>query len=162
MRQVSTTQPSARTDRGPGNGRATHVHWVFPTPSFMALSGVRVVGRDESCDTVLAGTEISRRHAEFRLDGPIAAVRDLGSRNGVFVNGDKSADAPLGPGDIVRCGELIGVVVSVASGEPRQLEEIAAGWYGGDTLRAAVTPASRIAIELPIVVQGETGTGKEG
>src|SRR5437868_5536457 len=161
MRQVSTTHPSASTDRGPGGGRATHVHWVFPAPRIMALAGVKVVGRDETCDLVLPGNEISRRHAEFRVDGPITAVRDLGSRNGVFVNGEKLADAPIVAGDVIRCGEMIGIVVSAAA-EPRQLAEIAPGWYGGSALQDAVAPARRIAIDLPIVVQGETGTGKEG
>jgi transcriptional regulator with PAS, ATPase and Fis domain len=134
---------------------------VYPTPLVTPLSGQRVIGRDESCDTVLPGNEISRRHAEFRVDGPIAAVRDLQSRNGVFVNGAKRADAPLAAGDVVRCGEWIGVV-SLAAGDSDGFREIAAGWFGGATLAAAVEPARRLTAELPVIVQGETGTGKEG
>jgi transcriptional regulator with PAS, ATPase and Fis domain len=127
----------------------------------MPIGGRSVVGRDESCDTVLAGNEISRRHAEFRVDGPVVTVRDLDSRNGVFVNGTRAGDAPLGPGDIVRCGEWIGVV-AIEGGPAAPFGEISPGWYGGAALGAAVAPARRLAVDLPIIVQGETGTGKEG
>jgi transcriptional regulator of acetoin/glycerol metabolism len=161
MAGAATTQPSAHTDFDGGRGRPRAVRWVYPTPLVTPLQGQRVVGRDESCDTVLAGNEISRRHAEFRVDGPIAAVRDLQSRNGVFVNGAKRADAPLAPGDVVRCGEWIGVVAE-AAGDGDGFREIAAGWFGGATLAAATEPARRLTAELPVVVQGETGTGKEG
>ena len=125
-----------------------------------------VVGRDETCDLPLPGSEISRRHAEFRVDGPVVAVRDLDSRNGLFVGGVRRTDAPLLLGDVVRCGEWIGVAVAEPDGAPG-FQEIAAGWYGGATLAAAVEPARRLAADpaaadLVFVVQGETGTGKEG
>ena len=161
MAGAATTQPSAHTDFDGGRGQPRAVRWVYPTPLVTPLVGQRVIGRDESCDTVLLGNEISRRHAEFRVDGPIAAVRDLQSRNGVFVNGAKRADAPLATGDVVRCGEWIGVV-SLAAGDSDGFREIAAGWFGGATLAAAVEPARRLTAELPVIVQGETGTGKEG
>jgi transcriptional regulator with PAS, ATPase and Fis domain len=118
------------------------------------------VGRDPSCDTVLEGTEVSRRHAELRVDGPMLAVRDLESRNGIYVNGVKTTDAPLGPGDLLRCGEWLGVAVTDA--DPAGLREIAPGWHGGPALAAAVAPARGAAADLSIVIQGETGTGKEG
>lgn len=124
-----------------------------------------VVGRDEACDLTLAGNEVSRRHAEFTVDGPVVAVRDLESRNGVFVNGARRSAAPLVRGDVVRCGEWIGVAVSEAPGAPG-FHEIAPGWFGGATLAAAVAPAARVtsglSTDLAIIVQGETGTGKEG
>lgn len=125
------------------------------------LSRQHVVGRDDSCDTVLSGDEISRRHAELRMDGPVVAIRDLESRNGVFVNGARRADAPLGLGDVVRCGEWIGVVVREGAASAG-FREIAPGWHGGATLFSAVEPARRMAADLSIIIQGETGTGKEG
>jgi transcriptional regulator with PAS, ATPase and Fis domain len=134
---------------------------VFPKPVDMPLARRQVVGRDESCDAILLGSEISRRHAEFRVDGPVFAVRDLESRNGVFVNGQRQTDVPIEVGDVVRCGEWIGVVVC-EPGELVPFQEIAPGWYGGAVLLAAVAPARHVAVDLPIIVQGETGTGKEG
>ena len=148
-------------DLDSGRGLARAIRWVFPTPLVTPLRGQQVVGRDESCDTVLSGNEVSRRHAEFRVDGPVAAVRDLQSRNGVFVNGSKRADAPLARGDVIRCGEWIGIVARTA-GEHDGFREIAPGWFGGARLAAAVEHARRLNGASPVVVQGEAGTGKEG
>ena len=134
---------------------------MFPTPIVMPLASRQVVGRDDSCDAVLRGTEISRRHAEFRVDGPVVAVRDLESHNGVFVNGQRRADAPIDLGDVIRCGEWIGVVTCDEDGSAG-FGEIASGWYGGATLSAAIEPGRHVPEDLPIIVQGETGTGKEG
>jgi len=157
----STTHPSVNTEKAPVHVRPTCVRWVFPAAEVTPLSGRRVVGRDEACETSLSGSEISRRHAEFRVDGPVVAVRDLNSRNGVFVNGVRRVDAPLDAGDIVRCGEWVGVVVA-ESADANGFHEIAPAWFGGAALSAAVGPARRLPADLPIIIQGETGTGKEG
>jgi transcriptional regulator with AAA-type ATPase domain len=169
MRQVSTTLPSARTEQGTAAGHTLAVRWVFPSEKVTVLKRIHVVGRDDGCDTTLPGSEISRRHAEFRVDGPVVAVRDLESRNGVFVNGVSHPDAQLELGDVVRCGEWIGVLVSEPEGSPG-FQEIAPGWYGGSKLSAAVSAAKRIVTAeaarstrpTSIVIQGKTGTGKEG
>jgi transcriptional regulator with AAA-type ATPase domain len=156
---TSEPLPSTGFERFPR--RPVQIRWVSPRPaSTMVAAGVKVVGRDESCDTVLDGTEASRRHAEFRVDGPLLVVRDLESRNGVFVNGVRTADAPLAPGDVVRCGEWIGV--AVVDDDPEGLREIVAGWFGGPALLAAIEPARAAPKDLSFVLQGETGTGKEG
>lgn len=126
------------------------------------LRGARVVGRDPGCDTVLAGDEISRRHAEFCAEGPVSSVRDLDSRNGLFVNGQRREHAELAGGDVIRCGEWVGVVGAIAHDDPG-FGEIVPGWYGGAALHRAAEIGRRVAqSELPVVVQGETGTGKEG
>jgi len=132
---------------------------VFPGVAVTVVSNQHVIGRDGSCQTVLDGQEISRRHAEFRIGGPIVAITDLGSRNGVFVNGTRCQSSPLVKGDVLRCGEWVGVVVE---GEPCDFAELAPGWYGGSTLRRAIEPAQRASADLPMVIQGATGTGKEG
>jgi transcriptional regulator with PAS, ATPase and Fis domain len=103
---------------------------------------------------------VSRRHMEVVRDGPVLSVRDLASRNGVFVNGIRREQAPLLPGDVLRCGEWIGVVVS--DEDPEGFRTIVPGWSGGHALAAAAEPARSLKADLPVVVQGETGTGKEG
>jgi transcriptional regulator with AAA-type ATPase domain len=162
MPLTTTTSPSPSTGVGLTGKRATRVLWVHPQRISMALASRQmVVGRDDDCALVLAGTEVSRHHAEFRVDGPLVAVRDLGSRNGVFVNGARIADAPLEAGDVIRCGEWIGVVVSEPAGAAA-FGEITPGWWGGAKLAAAVEPLRQGKGDLPVIVQGETGTGKEG
>ena len=65
-----------------------------------------VVGRDPTCDLSEADPLLSRRHAEFSIDGDSIVVRDLGSRNGIYVNGSRIAEGTLESGDIVRIGHL--------------------------------------------------------
>ncbi len=67
--------------------------------------GRLLVGRAPECDISLADTKISRRHAEFDASGPTPRVTDLGSRNGILVNGRKVGAADLAPGDVVTAGD---------------------------------------------------------
>ena len=46
-----------------------------------------VIGRSRDCDVVLSDQNVSRRHAEVRPSGGKWIVKDLGSTNGVKVNG---------------------------------------------------------------------------
>jgi len=64
-----------------------------------------VVGRTSGCHLVLGDALVSRRHAAFRVTRDGVEVRDLGSRNGVLVNGTR-IDGPslLKDGDQVRVG----------------------------------------------------------
>lgn len=69
------------------------------------LSGVRVViGRSRDCDAVLDDANVSRRHAELRLENGGWVVADLGSTNGIKVNGRRVEQARLEPGDELRVG----------------------------------------------------------
>ena len=49
--------------------------------------GKYLIGRSSSCNVVLDAPLVSRRHAVLEVDVDRAAIADLGSRNGVFVNG---------------------------------------------------------------------------
>jgi Protein of unknown function (DUF3662)/FHA domain len=64
------------------------------------------IGRSRDCDVVLADPNVSRRHAELRPDGHGGwQVRDLGSTNGVKVNGRKiDGAAALESGDRLALG----------------------------------------------------------
>ena len=72
------------------------------------LGALTVLGRDPSADITLEDAGISRRHAEIRVthDGPHFAitVRDLGSTNGTFVNGDRITSRRLNEGDRLTIG----------------------------------------------------------
>jgi hypothetical protein len=64
-----------------------------------------VVGRSRDCDIVLEDTGVSRRHAELRPGAGGWTVTDLGSTNGVRVNGrDIHGPQPLHPGDRLELG----------------------------------------------------------
>jgi Protein of unknown function (DUF3662)/FHA domain len=69
-----------------------------------------VIGRSRDCDVVLSDSNVSRRHAEIRPDGHGGwAITDLGSTNGVRVNGRPIAQgrpAPLQAGDALDIGTV--------------------------------------------------------
>ena len=66
---------------------------------------VAVLGRSRDCDCTFGDPNISRRHAELRR-GPTGdwQVVDLGSTNGVKVNGRRVNSSRLSPGDEVTIG----------------------------------------------------------
>jgi hypothetical protein len=67
---------------------------------------IAVLGRDPSCDLVLNDPRCSRRHAVLEAGPQGIAIRDAGSANGVFVNGQKLDRANLNEGDVIRLGEV--------------------------------------------------------
>lgn len=71
-----------------------------------ALTGSSVrIGRGDTNDIVLTDSDCSRNHAELQRQGPGYVVRDLGSRNGVYVNGQPvSQTRPLREGDTIQVG----------------------------------------------------------
>jgi pSer/pThr/pTyr-binding forkhead associated (FHA) protein len=73
----------------------------------LVLVDTLIVGRDPGCEISEQNDPLlSRRHAAFTADARHAAVRDLGSRNGILVNGTKVAEAQLRNGDVVQIGHL--------------------------------------------------------
>ncbi len=72
----------------------------------LVLKGTIVVGRDPSCHVNDLDPLLSRRHAEFVSGLQGVYVRDLGSRNGILVNGVKVPESKLKPGDVVQLGHL--------------------------------------------------------
>jgi predicted component of type VI protein secretion system len=84
-----------------------------PTRALLSVGGRRlpvppaggVIGRSRECDIVLEDTGVSRRHAELRCDPDGWTVTDLGSTNGVRVNGqDVHGAHPLRAGDRLELG----------------------------------------------------------
>jgi adenylate cyclase len=68
-----------------------------------------VVGRAPSSDIAIFDPTISRRHAELQVDEAGLRVRDLGSSNGTFHNGERLEDAEavvLAPGDTITFGKV--------------------------------------------------------
>jgi transcriptional regulator of acetoin/glycerol metabolism len=125
--------------------------WIDPEP--------RVIGRDETSAVCLGGTDVSRRHAALQrgADGQITLV-DLESRNGTQVNGVTTRVKRVGVGDVLRLGGWVGVI----SDAPEPVSELSPGLFGGGVLRRAIAPLATAApSDLPIVLEGETGTGKE-
>lgn len=73
----------------------------------ISLEGVALrLGRSPDCDVVLADKSVSGQHAEFAFEDERWLVRDLGSSNGVLLNGQPVTEQELQVGDRVRLGRL--------------------------------------------------------
>jgi FhaA, N-terminal domain/FHA domain len=63
-----------------------------------------VLGRSKDCDVQIHDPNVSRRHAELRQEGAGYWIVDLGSTNGIEVNGERTKRAKLSDGDTVKLG----------------------------------------------------------
>lgn len=152
-----------------GGERFPAIRWLFPLRELsctVVQSEPLRIGRDPDCDVRLEGSETSRIHAELRRDGGQVIVRDRDSTNGVWVNGRRVTEAKLATGAILRIGDWIGAITSVGSlvevQEPG-LTPVLPDYWVGPAVRPLLEPLRRAAeSDLPIVIEGETGTGKEG
>jgi len=61
-----------------------------------------LVGRRSSCDICLRFPNVSSHHCELNMTGGYWHVRDLGSSNGIKVNGEKCQSKCLMPGDVLH------------------------------------------------------------
>ena len=85
---------------------------------------VVLIGRHPECDIRIDLPQISRRHCCIALAYERIMIRDLGSRNGLRVNGVRIEEAQLHPGDEVAIGQVIyrlDVAPSVAANVPQQV-----------------------------------------
>ena len=144
----TTTVTEASSHRPTAASAELALAWVFPRPgepfvSLAAREGTElVIGRDAACAVRIEGTDVSRRHATLSWDGTGAVrLRDLGSRNGIRVNGRRVPESALAAGDVVRLGGWIGVVTNT----PGPFAEISPGLFGGAALQAALAPLERAA-----------------
>ncbi|MEZ4227430.1 MAG: sigma 54-interacting transcriptional regulator [Polyangiaceae bacterium] len=135
----------------------------------------QVVGRDESAEICLPVSAVSRRHAEIAWERDTWVIRDLGSRNGLIVEGREVSAVELEPGAEIRIGDAVFKFVdkhaelyvpfridgSVAPGFERRGRSPKT-LVGGYTMDRIAADLARIApTPLSVMLLGESGTGKE-
>jgi pSer/pThr/pTyr-binding forkhead associated (FHA) protein len=76
------------------------------TKSFVLPSSVTSIGRRQDCDFCLPLSMISRKHCELSLDRGQVCIRDFGSRNGTFLNGQRIEEARANAGDLLQIGPV--------------------------------------------------------
>jgi len=73
----------------------------------VAVSLPAVIGRSRDADLIIIHPMISRRHCQlFKSDG-LVKLRDLGSLNGTYLNGEQVQEAFLPPGAVLTVGPLV-------------------------------------------------------
>ncbi|MEE8600113.1 FhaA domain-containing protein [Euzebya tangerina] len=68
--------------------------------------GSTVLGRLPECEITLTGAAVSRRHARIQQEGDRWTITDLGSTNGIRVNGHGVQVSEIKPGDRVEVGDI--------------------------------------------------------
>lgn len=108
------------------------LHRVPPPPSFPCLESLTddvgqlrlaarggTLGRDpESCSMVVEGSTVSRRHARLIPIRDGFEIRDLGSANGLCVNGERVGQAVIRNGDIVGLGRAVRLRLNMSGPPP--------------------------------------------
>jgi transcriptional regulator with AAA-type ATPase domain len=186
------TQPALDTKElgvlpGPAEGAGLGLCFVYPERRPLMVPGrgrPLVIGREVEGPAQLPGSELSRRHAELAWEGRELIARDLGSRNGVFVDGRRQNRAPLARGSVVRVGGWVAVVVAREDGDQAgdqdadqagkqdgvptdpnldgDMDALAPGLHLGPAAQRLAVPARQLATTgISLVLEGEGGTGKD-
>jgi pSer/pThr/pTyr-binding forkhead associated (FHA) protein len=68
------------------------------------VEGPATIGRSEDCDIFLVDPSVSRTHAMLEIQGDALFVKDNGSTNGTFVNGERVEAGRVVSGDVIAFG----------------------------------------------------------
>ncbi len=100
------------------------------------------VGRESACDVSILDPLVSRRHCEILSQNGTVLVRDLGSSNATFVNGESIKEVTANTGDEVAVGNTIFIITKMqgASAPPAKPAP----------RRTQLSPASSPVIESPM------------
>ncbi|HEY1695468.1 MAG TPA: sigma 54-interacting transcriptional regulator [Polyangiaceae bacterium] len=124
-----------------------------------------LVGSSPACELRLRDREVSRRHVALEPAGRRVRVTDVGSTNGTFVDGVAVVDAFLRGGEIVRLGSTA-IRIGDAPIAARTSVPVRTGFgsvVGASTEMRRLYPLCErlAAASVTVVIEGETGTGKE-
>jgi hypothetical protein len=111
-RPQAPVPPDVRPQAAPSETKVYRPPAATPEPAVLVVGGRRheldervvVVGRSSGCDITVEDPNVSRRHAEIRPENGAYWIVDLGSTNGVTVNGQRVERARLTPEDTVLLG----------------------------------------------------------
>jgi hypothetical protein len=153
-RAVRLRQPNPPRQQGEGC-RIKVVKGPDAGTVFIVTGSIATIGRGEENDIVLSDLKSSRLHAELRHLAEGWQILDMGSANGVLVNGQGVKSAVAKDGDLVQVGETVFEFVSAGAATvfltappktPVQLQqERAAQVYQQERLKkiTTVAPAAR-------------------
>ena len=124
------------------------------------------IGSHPSNDLVIEDSTVSRFHCELAIAGSAVRVRDLGSRNGTLLGQVQLTDAMVpGRTTLVLGNSEVRIDVADDLTQLAASERPSFGGMVGDSavMREIFSQLERIAAsDATVLVEGETGTGKEG
>jgi DNA-binding NtrC family response regulator len=128
------------------------------------LSGeMLVVGTSPSADLILRDETVSARHCGLRVAGGEVIIADLDSRNGTYVGGARVREARGQGGTVVTVGRSTLVIAPIHADTERPPGEPLPGVVGASIpMRRLADQVRRLARHaLPVLIAGESGSGKE-
>ena len=148
------TRLSVAVARGPDAGA-----FVEPEPGDSAS-----IGTATDNDLKLQDPTVSRYHLEISPTREGIRVVDLGSTNGTFLGAVRLTSATVPRGTQLRVGDTV-LILDAASGEAGarpSVEALPGMVIASDAMREVARRVRAVAaLTAPVLVQGETGTGKE-
>ncbi len=122
------------------------------------------LGKSEACEVRLTDHAISRRHASLDVRVDHVRFTDVGSTNGSFVNDVKVRECDLRGGELVRIGQTTFRLTREAPVAVTLSSETRFGdLHGASPEMRRIYPLCKTLASstVPVLVEGETGTGKE-
>jgi two-component system response regulator HydG len=124
-----------------------------------------LVGKSPACDLKLDDLLVSRRHAALDIGESTLRLRDLGSTNGTLVDGLRVVEVILRGGETLKVGATsirVEAGSAAATALPGATEGFGRVLGRSPEMRRLYSVIARLAAsEVAIVIEGETGTGKE-
>jgi DNA-binding NtrC family response regulator len=117
------------------------------------------IGSSPDNDLILSDKAVSARHCRFEPAESGLVIRDLGSRNGTYVNGVRVLTALLSDGAHIRIGRTTLRVAARSENASMNLTGMVAESPGMLEVLAEVQHMA--ALSWPVLIFGESGTGKE-
>lgn len=133
-------------------------------------ASLRVIGaRGADRRLELDDRAVSERHAVLASSSEGWILRDVGSKNGLYLNGERIVERPIQTGDVFAVGGCFLVFREFEGEEVSDLraDDAHASWPAGMiTLQPELEVDLRrldrvVGTDLPVLVSGLTGTGKE-
>jgi transcriptional regulator with GAF, ATPase, and Fis domain len=133
-------------------------------------ASLRVIGnRGADRRLELHDRAVSEKHAVLTSSPEGWILRDVGSKNGVYLNGERIVERPLESGDVFAVGGCFLVFREFEGEEVSDLraDDAQTSWSAGMiTLQPELEEDLRrldhvVGTEIPVLVSGLTGTGKE-